>query len=198
MNILYLEDYIKKINDQVSEDHFLYCNGQLKKIRDGENRLDDGRFYVLRSTLDEKDNHTLVKLFIKNLSAQPVEIKLFVGNCLIELKNNYIFVSPKKNVMFLANDDGLTLASGMIHKSPFSQYGVLKRKNYTEKISCGRLPLYPLGAGDVVGIYSLEARVRPYQNVTAYTWMIRSNKYHKNELLKWNEEIKSGLAFSNN
>jgi len=196
MNILYTEDYLMKLNDQLIPNHFLYWNGKMKKITAGENWLMDGSFHINCRYLHTKDDCFLAKLSISNLTDQRVTIKIFVESHLNELKKNYIFVSPKKDVLFLTNEDVLFLASGMLNGTSMTQYGVLKRNQYMEKIYDGMIPFIPIGTGNVVGLYTLEQRLVPYETTIAYTWTLASKIFSEKELLSQDEQLKSRLAFS--
>jgi len=196
MNILYTEDYLMKLNDQLIPNHFLYWNGKMKKITAGENWLMDGSFHINCRYLHTKDDFFLAKLSISNLTDQRVTIKIFVESHLNELKKNYIFVSPKKDVLFLMNEDVLFLVSGMLNGTSMTQYGVLKRNQYMEKIYDGMIPFIPIGTGNVVGLYTLEQRLVPYETTIAYTWTLASKIFSEKELLSQDEQLKSRLAFS--
>lgn len=196
MNILYTEDYLMKLNDQLIPNHFLYWNGKMKKITAGENWLMDGSFHINCRYLHTKDDFFLAKLSISNLTDQRVTIKIFVESHLNELKKNYIFVSPKKDVLFLMNEDVLFLVSGMLNGTSMTQYGVLKRNQYMEKIYDGMIPFIPIGTGNVVGLYTLEQRLVPYETTIAYTWTLASKTFSEKELLSQDEQLKSRLAFS--
>jgi len=196
MNILHTEDYLMKMKYQLKFNHYLYWNGKMKKITAGENWLMDGSFHINCRYLHTKDDILLAKLSISNLTDQRVPIKVFVESNLNELKNNYVFVSPKKDVLFLTNEDGLFLASGMINGTSMSQYGVLKKYQYIEKICDGVIPFNPIGTGNVVGLYTLEQLLVPYETTIAYTWTLASKTFSEKELLIRDEQLKSRLAFS--
>lgn len=77
---------------------------------------------------NEYENYILTRFSIINNSNFKMPIKIFVKSSLNALERNYVFVSPKEEVLFLSNHYSLFLTSGIINHSTISQYGVLKRK----------------------------------------------------------------------
>lgn len=196
MNIVHLEDYLLKLRQQLIIRHYLFCNGKREKITAGENWLMGNCFHINFNYMNMKDDFLLMKLSISNLTDQKVQLKLFVENYLHKIHNNYVFISPKKDVLFLTNHEGLFLTSGLIGGSSISQYGVLKRKNYLNEICDGMIPFYPIGSGDVIGLFTLEKQLAPYETTVAYTWTLASKSFSEKDLLQWDEHLKTRLAFS--
>ncbi|WP_033828411.1 hypothetical protein [Bacillus andreraoultii] len=196
MNILHMEDYLIKLKQQLKMRHYLYYNGSKVRITMGENWLFNKSFHINFRYLYTKDDLIVTNLSISNLTDERIRIKLFVETFLNELKNNYIFVSPKKDVLFLTNNDGLYLTSGIMNGRSLAQYGVLNKDSYEEKIQDGIIPFNPIGSGNCIGLFSLEQELEPYEATVANTWTLASNSYSERDLFHWDSQLKSRLAFS--
>lgn len=196
MNILHMEDYLIKLKQQIKMRHFLYYNGSKVRITMGENWLVNKSFHINFRYLYTKDDLIVTNLSISNLTDKKIRIKLFVETFFNEVKNNYIFVSPKKDVLFLTNNDSLYLTSGIMNGRSLSQYGVLNKDSYEEKIHDGMIPFNPIGSGNCIGLYSLEQELAPYETTVANTWAIASISYSERDLLNWDSQLKTRLAFS--
>jgi hypothetical protein len=195
LNFLQTNDYLNNITRVLNRKHFLFFNGKMNGIDSGESWMNDHTFHI-NYELSVMENHILTKLKINNLTNKNIPVKLFVKNFLDQMQNNYVFASPKRDVLFLTNKKGLFLSSGVLNGTSICQYGVLKRNDYVEKIKSGTVPLYPIGTGDVIGIYTLEHNFKPYEEIVAHTWVMFSEQFYEKQLLSWDNQLKSRLAFS--
>lgn len=183
-----------KILKFIDMEYFVFFQGKMIPIS-GKNKL--ANFVEITYHYEMiTENQMLTKFTLMNNGNIYFPIKLFVKCSLHPFEKNYVFVSPKEDVLFLSNRHGLFLTSGIINYSSISQYGVFKREDYSDKIRQGRIPLYPLGTGDVVGIFSLETTLKPYGKTIGYTWTMLSEAHEERNLIKWDRRLKSRLAFS--
>ncbi|MCU9600523.1 hypothetical protein [Pallidibacillus thermolactis] len=176
-------------------EYFIFFKGKLIPILSGRNILANSLYIYCQFPL-QTEKFNLTQFTIINKSNIYVPIKIFVKCGLHTFEKKYVFVSPKEDVIFLSNRDGLFLNSGIIKHSSISQYGVLKRSDYNEKIRQGKIPLYPIGTGDVVGLFTLETVLKPYERTVANTWVMYSENHNDKNLIKWDRTLKSRLAFS--
>jgi len=182
------------LNELVHSNHYLFNNQRMNLIQIGNQ---NSQFECLNISMEHEkveDHILLTRLEFKNISDQPFTAKLFVENFIDQEVMNYAFISPNRDFLFLANEDGLYLTSGLFDKSSINQYSIVKARlleNYTTEF----IPFRPIGNGNVASVYSLEKRIQPNEVSVAYTWVLFTESSSEKELIRWNNHLKRRLAF---
>ncbi|MCU9613881.1 hypothetical protein OEV98_09945 [Caldibacillus lycopersici] len=184
------------LGDVISMNHYIFVNNEMKTINIGEETfLLNHLLHINIYPQCVKENMLLIKFDIQNLANHDVPIRILVENYLHAETNNYAFVSPKNEVLFLTDREQLYLTSGIIQEKSIYQYGILKMKTSLATICNGSIPFCPIGSGEVATVYSLEQVIKPKEKIHAYTWVLSSNSLVESDLLNWDNQLKSRLAF---
>mgnify|MGYP006928712219 CR=1 FL=1 len=175
--------------------HYVFFGQSMHSLAGSTDLYFEPHLHVSVNVLEHEQKKLLKKITIKSLSEQTIPIKLITGTFVSESKNNYVFISPTHDAIFLLNEKNLYLTSGMVKGEPLSQYGVLPPENL-KQLHDGMIPLCPLGKGNVGAVFSLETVLAPYETVDAYTWILKTNTQIEEKLLQKNQDMKYRLAFS--
>lgn len=197
MNTIDANRRTNPLTSSVKMNHYVYVDGRMNPLNNGEKDYFPTDFlHIAISCKQMEDDVILTKITFQNEKNGSVPVKLIVENDLYRSKNHYGFISPTKDVLFLANEDRLFLTSGIFKDRFFSQYGVVKKDRNIKSFIDGHIPFSPIAGGEVVGMYSFEQKLAPLERVTAYTWILTSTTKSETELLRKDKQLKQTLAFS--
>lgn len=196
LNTLNINENFQAVTSHVNKKYYVFLDGHFHELTTNkENVFQNGVTMELLNQVIE-DNAVLTKIIIRNESANVFDMKLFVeSNLHGPDQHKYVFVSPRQDVMFLANENRLFLTSGILKKKSFSQYGVIKKSEILDSIHTGSIPYRPIGSGSVAGMFSLEQELQAYEKTTAFTWALSSTVFSEQRLLNKDKQLKSRLAF---
>lgn len=175
--------------------HYLYVKGEYTNMVPGKRESIAGGLEAHLVPYQREDGTIVMKTDFFNNREEPLEIRLFVENIILGKESRFGFVSPKRDVIYITDENCLCIASGIFREKSLCQYGILQREHLWNWLQNGQIPFRPLGMGEVAGIYTLEKVLAPKEQVSAYTWMIYSQSMSEQELLKRDHRLKTALAF---
>lgn len=184
-------DYLNLMNIN----HFICINERLFPIQKDRHVYQEYSLSIINDKPIIENDIIINRFKITNEAVHPFKLKLVVENFLVETNHDYAFISPKHDVIFITNENGLYLTSGMLDEKSIHQYGIINSKGQIEHVTGGVIPFCPIGSGEVSAIYSLEQEILPNQTVTACTWAIFSHDWTEKELIVRDKQLKSTLAF---
>lgn len=176
--------------------HFLYTDEGIHSLFPGREILPlSGKISCYVQFVKNTGDLKIAETTIYNHSNEKISVKLIVENRMITENDRFVFVSPKKDVLFHSDEQRLCLTSGIWKGKSIRQYGAVPSdRNIDELLQSGYIGYNPIGKGNVSGYYTLEAEMEPNECSAAFTWAITSQS--ENVLLEMNESLqKNRLAF---
>lgn len=176
---------------------YMYINGEIIRIPYGEEfSVSQNLLHGFFKTRIIDPHIQLTEISIKHLRQESLPLKIFISHYFPNIENNYVFISPLKDVLFHSNDHALFISSGQLKGHSICQYGAIRNeRNPLYEIKDGVIPFSPICFGDITGIFSLEASLAPLESITVYSWLIASTDYNENELFYWDERLKKETSF---
>ncbi|WAA11467.1 hypothetical protein [Fervidibacillus halotolerans] len=185
------------LKSYIRSNYFLYLGGEMIPLfLNNEQTAVVKSLHISLTVKSLRGVDYLSEITFKNKKNFSIPLKLYVENDLHLSDYHYGFASPVENVLFFTNNKGLFLMSGIFKDRSFNQYGVIQKGETCEKIVNGKIPFRPIACGNVIGLYSFEHRLEPFEVARAYTWMLMSKTMSEEELLKKDKQLKQILAFS--
>lgn len=176
---------------------FIWSEGKLQPISSQPEEGVGLHWETKHFSLGSKGRIMMVQ--IQNISSLPKKVKVFFEGRWKQPFQQYAYISPENDCIFIYNQNQLQLVNGTINGSTMKQCAVFPVMELNHKIRSdlkrGKLHYQPIAKGIISSMFSLETEIPSLQSVHAWAWAIQGN--NNKELLDWNHEItKNALAMS--
>lgn len=141
----------------------------------------------------------IVRLQLTNDAFPPLDLKGFFEVYSNQSYQQYAYVSPRHNCIYVYDDHQVIIVNGTILGAPMKQCGVFRSQEIEKKVKTemnnGRLLYQPIANGQISAMFSLETKLKQGESTTLWAWAVTGDDLEEARLLD-QEIYKNVLALS--
>lgn len=172
---------------------YIWSDGMLTLTTSKQNPINPITYKTQSFSLGTKGK--ILKIDLCNQSAIDRQVKLFFESEFIPQIQQYAYISPKNDCIFIFNGKNIQLVNGTINGESIKQCAVFSafesKKKMKANLKKGKIDYQPIARGAVSSMFSLETEIPQGETVTAWAWAVQGETTH--DVLRWNDEIKKNV-----
>ncbi|MET3699237.1 hypothetical protein SAMN05877753_102124 [Bacillus oleivorans] len=172
---------------------YIWSDGVLNLTASGPNTLSQINWKTESFSFGTKGKVLRIEMF--NHSSITRHVKLFFESEFIPQYQQYAYISPQNDCIFIFNEKNIQLVNGTINGEPIKQCAVFPafelKKKMKANLKKGKIEYKPIARGAISSMFSLETEIPQGESVTAWAWAVQGKTNH--EVLQWNDEIKKNV-----